>query len=225
VRPLHALGVAPLAILCLGAAGASPPLDWVEAPTYAQAAALYPADAKAHPVSGQATLSCTVAYSGRLSDCVALAVSPDGQGFDEAARKLARQLRLRQGPGTSSGDEVRFQVKFPAEMATGAPTVEDRPAWAAIPPISDFQATFPKTENGVNHVRVVLACDVKAGGALSDCDVASEDPAGQGYGQAALALGPKFRVGLMTTDGAPTVGTRVHVPIRYELTPEKPPAS
>jgi len=225
MRPLHALGIAPIAALCLGAAGATPALDWTEAPTYAQAAALYPADAKAHPVSGEATLSCTVTYSGRLADCVVLAQSPDGLGFDDAARKLARHLRLRRGPGTASGDEVRFQVKFPAEMATGAPAVEDRPAWAAIPPLSDFQASFPKTENGVNHVRVVLACEVKTGGALSACDVASEDPAGQGYGRAALALGSKFRVGLMTTDGAPTVGAKVHVPIRYELTPETPPAS
>lgn len=225
MRRTDILWITPAAALCLGAAAAPSLPNWIEAPTYAQAAAVYPAKAKAAHVAGEATLSCTVTLSGKLSDCEAISQSPEGYDFDDAARKLTPLMRLRTGPGMSSGDEVRFTLAFRPEMATGAPALENNATWAAIPPITDFQATFPKTANGVNHVRVVLACDVGAGGALSDCSVDSEDPAGQGYGQAALALGPKFRVGLITADGVPTVGAKVEVPIRYELTPTPAPKS
>jgi hypothetical protein len=105
-------------------------------------------------------------------------------------------------------------------MASAKPVLESNITWAALPAITDFQASFPKSENGVNHVRVVMDCSVAAGGALAGCGVESEEPGGQGYGAGALALAPKIRVGLLTGDGVPTVGARVRVPIRYELTPQ-----
>lgn len=225
MRVSRIIWIASAAALCAGAASAAPLPTWIEAPTYAQAAAVYPDKDKAHPIAGTATLTCTITYSGRLSDCETLREGPTGHGFDEAAHKLAAYMRLQTGPGMSSGDEVRVTFGFLPEMASGAAALESNPVWVEIPPITDFQATFPKTANGVNHVVVVLACDVEAGGALSGCKVDSEDPAGQGYGQAALTLGPKFRVGLMTGDGLPTVGAKVRVPIRYELTPVPPPKS
>jgi hypothetical protein len=88
-----------------------------------------------------------------------------------------------------------------------------------MPAAEDFQATFPKTENGVNHVRVVLGCTVGADGALDGCAVNSEDPAGQGYGAGALALATKFRLQPWGADGEPMVGAHINLPIRYELTP------
>ena len=93
-----------------------------------------------------------------------------------------------------------------------------------MPSAEDFQATFPKTENGVNHVRVVLGCTVEASGALGACAVAQEDPPGQGYGAGALALASKFRLSPWSTDGAPTIGAHIKLPIRYELAPAPAPA-
>jgi protein TonB len=87
-----------------------------------------------------------------------------------------------------------------------------------MPGIQDFQATFPKTANGVNSVRVVLACTVQTDGGLGDCAVDSEEPPGQGYGQGALALAFKFRVGPWSQDGQPTLGAKLKLPIRYALT-------
>ena len=76
--------------------------------------------------------------------------------------------------------------------------------------------------NGVNELRLALVCSAAAGGLLTGCVVDREEPAGQGYGQGALALGPKFRVGPWSLDGLPTTGARVRVPIRYQLTPVGP---
>ena len=213
-------GLSAAAVLTLGAAPAAPSPSWIEAPTYPEMAAVYPAKARADRLAGQAQVTCTVTLNGRLSDCAVIRQTPAGYGFDDAAHKLVGRLRAAPGPGVFAGAEVRFLLTFRPEMAERKPVFLNDPTWADLPALADFQATFPKTENGVNHVRVVLACDVAAGGALAGCAVESEDPPGQGYGAGALTLVPKIKVGLMTPEGQPTVGAKVRVPIRYELTPE-----
>jgi hypothetical protein len=207
-----------LGVVSLGANEAPGLTNWVEAPTYAEVAAAYPAKAKADHVGGAVTFSCTTTLNGHLSDCAELGEDPLGYGFAGAAHKLLGRLRA----DARHGSEVRFTVAFTPDMAGPAPGIAENPAWAALPSATEFQATFPKAANGVNHVLVVLDCDVVAGGALTGCAVASESPPGDGYGQGARARAPKFRVGLMTPAGVPTVGARVHVPIRYELTPGGP---
>ena len=99
--------------------------------------------------------------------------------------------------------------------------VVTKPSWVTLPTPEDLNATFPKTENGVNQVRVVLGCTVEAGGSLGGCAVADETPAGQGYGAGALALASKFRLEPWTSDGEPTVGAKIRLPIRYELSGPK----
>jgi hypothetical protein len=204
------------------AALAQGPVAWVEAPTVADMAAAYPAKGKAAGLGAGVELTCEIARTGHPKNCEALAEKPSGYGFGFAARKLAERLRVAD-PGMT-GKEVRVPVTFDPAVLKGESTVT-KPAWAALPSAGDFQASFPKAANGVNQVRVVLACTVADGGALSGCAVDEEDPAGQGFGAGALVLAPKFRVGLWSVDGQPTVGAKVRVPIRYELTqvaPAKP---
>ena len=57
---------------------------------------------------------------------------------------------------------------------------------------------------------------VQAGGGVGDCKVVSEDPGGVGLGDAAMALTGAFRLTTWTTEGLPTVGGRVRIPLRYE---------
>jgi hypothetical protein len=207
-----------LAATAQPAAAQSAP-EWLEAPTYAQAAAAYPAKAKAARVGGGVLLTCAVATGGALRDCAALSEQPGGMGFAGAARKIAQTSFRTSAPAHS---EQRVTVAFTPEMADGAPFVASNAVWRALPSAGDFQAAIPKTENGVNNIRVALVCDVAAGGTLAGCAVEKEEPAGQGYGAAALALAPKFRVGLLSASGVPLVGAKVRVPIRYEMTPTKP---
>lgn len=189
---------------------------WAEAPSVADVAAAYPAKAKAAGTGGMVDLSCTINHDGRPRDCAALGEKPSGLGFGFAARKLAERMRL--SDASLNGKEIQIPVLFdPAVLKSAAPTVV-QPAWSALPTAQDFQASFPQTANGVNTVRVALVCDVAAGGSLSGCSVDREEPAGQGYGQGALALAPKFRVSPWSLQGEPTVGAKVRVPIRFELT-------
>lgn len=116
------------------------------------------------------------------------------------------------------GKNVFIPVAFDAAVLKGDAVVS-QPIWAELPSVQDFQASFPKSANGVNNVRVVLGCTVEAGGGLAGCSVAQEDPAGQGYGAGALALASKFKLAPWSQDGSPTVGAHIKLPIRYALTP------
>lgn len=206
------------ALMVATAVQAQPAVTWAKTPTAADVAAAYPDRAKAAGVGGVVLLTCTLSMSLTPRDCATLRETPSGYGFATAARKVAAGLAATPAPGIHKGAEVEVPVTFAPELiASGSPVIRN-PAWASIPTAQDFQATFPQTQNGVNSVRVALVCTAQPGGALADCAVDREEPAGQGYGQAALALAPKFRVAAWSTDGLPTLGQKVRVPIRYELT-------
>lgn len=196
---------------------------WVEAPTLADMAAAFPRAAKATGAVGGAELVCTAGGDGRMTDCDILGETPRGQGFGSAARSLVnRKLRAA---GVTKGQEVRFQISFPAEAAAGGPVTVKTPRWTATPTAAEMQALVPKQEGGPNEVRVVLVCTVVAGGALDACRIDREEPAGQGFGAAVLALAPKFRADLLSAEGTPTVGAQVRLPVRFSLKPVGPSAA
>lgn len=208
---------AAFAVLLLATAGpATAQTAWTAAPTAADMAAAYPAKAKAENIGGGVELTCTANRKGAMTDCDVLAESPRGYGFGSAARRLAEQLR---GEGVVNGTEVRVPITFLPDIGKGATATVKTPKWTALPTVEEMQSVVPKVEGGPNEVRVTLVCDVQAGGALAGCKVDREEPAGQGFGQAVLALAPKFRADLMSAEGAPTVGARVRVPVRFSLRP------
>jgi TonB family protein len=198
----------------MAAAQAAP--TWIEAPSAADVAAAYPAKAKAAGVGGTVEMTCTINREGRPRSCAVLKETPGNYAFGAAARRLAETMRVNEL--NLRGQDVMVPVTFNPDVLKAEGIAITKPAWTAMPAIEDFQATFPKTANGVNSVRVVLACTVMNSGALGGCSVDSEDPPGQGYGQGALALASKFRVGPWSQDGQPTAGARLRLPIRYELT-------
>jgi TonB family protein len=203
-------------LLAPALAGAQPVPTWIEAPSAADVAAAYPVKAKAAGVGGTVEMTCTINREGRPRSCAVLKETPGGYAFGTAARRLAETMRVNEL--NLRGQDVLVPVTFNPDVLKPEGVAITKPVWTAMPALEDFQATFPKTANGVNSVRVVLACTVTNAGALGGCTVDSEDPPGQGYGQGALALAAKFKVGPWSQDGQPTVGARLKLPIRYALT-------
>ena len=81
----------------------------------------------------------------------------------------------------------------------------------------DFAREYPwRALNEEVEGRVVLDCRVIAQGKLA-CGVFSQEPAGYGFGEAALRMSPLFRVEAVNGDLASVQGARVRVPIRFEL--------
>jgi TonB family protein len=204
-------------------------VPWLEAPTVAQVLAAYPAKARAAKVGGHAVLDCHFNGDGRLTHCTTLSEVPDHDGFADAAKALVGRFL---GPRTDSAGvslrEVNTQVAFTfaAESLSGDTPVIGKPHWARLPEASDVAAGFPAaaTAAHVSTGHVTLACTVGFGGRLADCSVVRQDPPGLGFDKAALALSSDFLVSVWTSEGLPTVGGQVRVPLRYEM-PDDPPAA
>jgi len=107
-----------------------------------------------------------------------------------------------------------------------APPAADKamgPGWTAVPSITDVKAVYPPLARQ-QHVEgmVLLSCRVTATGALEACSVLKEGSPGSGFGQAALALVPKYRMNPKAPDGQSMEGATVALPVRFQITEEGP---
>lgn len=205
-------------------------VSWEAAPTYAQVAAAYPAKAREKQVGGRVALNCRFLAEGRIGACETLKEEPEGLGFASAAKSLVGAF---QGPTVLNGDKktvgVQTQIPFTfgVEMLDPAKRLIGKPQWASLPSGDDVIAGYPQAavKAGVRQARVVLVCEVGAGGRLTGCAQDSETPAGLGFGQSALALASAFEVRPWTAEGLPTIGGRIRIPIRYDLPEEAAPVA
>ncbi|MBI3439995.1 MAG: energy transducer TonB [Proteobacteria bacterium] len=89
--------------------------------------------------------------------------------------------------------------------------------WLQRPGARDFDRFYPdRARDRDQEGRVSLDCLVSADGRIS-CSVISEDPQGWGFGEAALRISQSFRMAAQTSDGRPTSGGRIRVPIAFRL--------
>jgi TonB family protein len=88
--------------------GGSPPQtpapDWRRKPTGENLAQVYPAHAARANIEGRGIIRCEVTAEGTLTNCFVLAEGPSGEGFGEAALKLAKYFVMR--PMTKDGVPV-----------------------------------------------------------------------------------------------------------------------
>ena len=95
-----------------------------------------------------------------------------------------------------------------------------RPSWIQTPTGEDIGRVTPQLESPPAEVQVLMACRINGAGRLEACAIRSESPAGLGYGAAALALAPVFRMPDVDMDGRPVAGRMVQIPIIWKNTPE-----
>ena len=188
------------------------------APTRAEVAAAHPAAAR--DLAGRVTMDCEADATGALNRCSVQAEEPRGRGFGKAARELAPRFRL--APTFPGGESVKgIMVRVPVQFSPGLQNGEQiaKPEWARLPEAEpDYPAKAMAA--GVKKGRVVLDCRVQVGGGLGDCRVASENPSGVGFGEAALALSRGFFMRPWTSDGRPVDGARARVPVTYQWADE-----
>ncbi len=99
-----------------------------------------------------------------------------------------------------------------------APRVIRDPNWLSRPSAEELNREYPERALTMGKTGVAfLDCTVTASGALAGCSVASETPAGFGFGSAALRLSKLFKMSPRTEDGLPVGGASVHIPLRFNL--------
>ena len=112
------------------------------------------------------------------------------------------------------------------------PSLQDLTAPPVLPPGVSVTVVPPKPEvrrqfTDLPQVKVAgsvrLLCQVTADGHLENCTVLSETPAGHGLGQAALATSSKFRMRPQFSDGRPTAGAKIVIPVTFQPPGTPPP--
>ncbi len=196
---------------------------WIEAPTYADLAAVFPPMARYQNRAGEVTLACRIGDDGRLGRCRVTGENPQGAGFVPAARTLSRRFRVATGGPDFArlrGSDTLLRFVFPLS-ASGPARVITQPNWAQQPQGGIPGSGYPRAALAaqVESALVILECRVGDGGRLTGCSAARETPAGYGFGEAAVALSSGFVMSLWGDDGLPTVGAMVRVPVRYRLPP------
>ena len=156
----------------------------------------YPVRAFQAAQGGIARIRCMVAPDGKAKDCVAVGEAPFGEGFGRAAVAMSKFILFDTTHDGQSiaGKTVVKEIKFTHPRATETMSPHDQVAapWARYPTEDEIAAVRPETTEPFGMADV--ACKtVAADGALSDCAVVSESPAGAGFGAAALKLADKVR--------------------------------
>lgn len=98
---------------------------------------------------------------------------------------------------------------FGAALASSHALAADAPASVTKgPPESAFRASWPASARAKDlGGRAVARCKVSAAGALSDCAIVLDSPAGEGFGAALLTMTQGYSVKPAIKDGAPVEST------------------
>lgn len=107
-----------------------------------------------------------------------------------------------------------------AALAAQSPAAEvgvvSAPVWLKTPKGDDMTRVYPITARQQGLAGgATLTCRIGAKGLLNTCTVGNEAPARAGFGQAALALAPAFRMADTDETGLATKGNQVAIPIRF----------
>lgn len=84
-------------------------------PSATDLSSVYPRTAARKRLAGEALVRCTVSDDRRLSDCRVVNETPSGQGFGEAALRLATVIKLKETTRTgepTAGRSFLFPLKF-----------------------------------------------------------------------------------------------------------------
>jgi len=228
-------------------AGATWPTDWRgrTAPFDASYRVIFPPGRSAREIAPLSIASPNLTpeiLALRRNAVVTLVVRVDEDGEVEGARVVdsdvqsdavtSEAMRVAMGaryPPSSSGVgyETQLIVRFDVLGAQGSGRDDDVPLGPTVtlsevpftqqPSAGDFNRHYPRRARnaGVNG-RVVLACVVQRNLRLG-CNVAEEDPPGEGFATAALRLSRQFRAGRQFPDGRSTVGAQVRVPLVFRV--------
>jgi hypothetical protein len=181
--------------------------------TPAETAAVFPKAAFDQKISGSAVLNCTADEAGREVDCRIVEEDPPGMGFGEAALVLVTKERVK--TKDASGASIigrRFETAFEF-LAPG----DSNPDWMKKPTAGDLAGVFPKAaaKKRVDG-KAIIKCQLDVQGFLQKCMVMSEEPAGLGFGEAALQLSPQFRMTPKIRGGKPVPSDDLVIPIAWK---------
>ncbi len=130
-----------------------------------------------------------------------------GDGFDTPAPSNPQPQRAPRAPAYGS--------TAPAP-GNANPAAAGRPVWLTEPTAYDVAAFYPPLAQRAGIAgTVVLSCAIGSVGEL-DCIVVSQNPAGMGFGDAALEVARGYTASPTLDNGGSSLGSRVSLPVRFD---------
>lgn len=202
---------------------------WEKAPTWADVIAANPTSGSAYPVAGHVGLRCRVNAQGKLSLCQVVNAVPKGRQFEVAAKTLAETFELANNEAYRKGMDgvlLNLAVGFPDPTLAAASRQIAKPEWKSVVTPEAVTSVFPEQalKAGLKSGRGTLDCVAKDSGALDQCKVFSEEPAGMGFGAAALAISTAMQLNPWNEQTGPVGGALVRLPIVVKV-PDAAPAA
>lgn len=212
MRRTSVLGLAAAGAM-LAAAAAPPkpePSRWAKRPTPAEEAQARPANLP-RGQTGYAAIRCKAAEDRSLTGCGVAIDNPSGLGLGQWLLNTAPYYRLK--PVAEGGEPAGADVVLIGDWLP----FDTPPSWLKKPTERDLETVWPveawkKGEGG----KAVISCIVTVQGALRDCLVTSESPAGAHFGDAAVALTPQLLFKPAMLKGQP-VPSPVNIPFNFVM--------
>jgi TonB family protein len=197
---------------------------WIGAPSAAEMAAAFPKSAIGRVSSAHVVMRCAIRNDGALTACERVSELPGSEGFAHAADSLIKDFRLPPSAKAHNYSDLRVDVPFDfRDPSQTAPPVEIHdPIWIRQIDPNSVQKLFPDAaaRAGYKIGRGSVECSVAADGTLTGCTTVTEDPAGFGFGDAAIAVAGVMQMSPWTKQGAPVEGARIVLPIKIVLPPD-----
>jgi TonB family protein len=139
----------------------------------------------------------------------------------QVANGMAAPGPMKPEDGASDHSTPRYENNgsgvaiFHNPVQTRRVTLMDSRSWASAPGFDELAAAYPAEGGGIEGY-AVAHCKMDLTGALNHCMAAKEFPTGHGFGKAAVALAPRFRVSAAVMASAPKgAPVEADVPIRF----------
>lgn len=98
-----------------------------------------------------------------------------------------------------------------------APTITN-PKWLSRPTAEQLDRLYPSRAQRMEKTgTAILNCEVTTAGLMDKCQIASEDPADFGFGEAALRAARYFKISPPMSDGRPIEGAKIRIPLKFSL--------
>ncbi|HEY3815405.1 MAG TPA: TonB family protein [Caulobacteraceae bacterium] len=182
-------------------------------------------------VMGAAALDCLVQSDGHSRACRPIWEKPDGHGLGSEAIKVSSKFDHLGRPGEHdcvvvywTGAGALVAAPWPEPPRPKAPSVITGPDWIRLPTQDQLARLYPPKalKDGVDG-HTSIDCVVTDMGTLSACKLTSETPPDAGFGAAALATAPFFKMRPQTVDGQPVGGAHVVVPMAWKTVHDDAP--